>query len=66
MLRGKRYNLNPVKIEPKVKTDAKDLILEFIRSRPPLKPVSQVRQKYKNTNSKILLNFHLQEGPEAT
>ena len=65
MLRGKRYNLNPVKIEPKVKTDAKDLILEFIRSRPPLKPVSQVRQKTK-INSKILLNFHLQEGPEAT
>lgn len=28
-------------IPPKVKRDAHDIILEFIRSRPPLKPVSQ-------------------------
>ena len=26
-------------IPPKVKRDAHDIILEFIRSRPPLKPV---------------------------
>ena len=36
----KRVKLNPTKIPPKVKTDAKDIILEFIRSRPPLKKAS--------------------------
>ena len=39
-----RYKLNPVlvdgKIPPKVKRDAHDIILDFIRSRPPLRPVS--------------------------
>ena len=40
-----RYKLNPVlvdgKIPPKVKRDAHDIILDFIRSRPPLRPVSR-------------------------
>ena len=36
----KSKKLNPTKIPPKVKTDAKDLILDFIRSRPPLKKAS--------------------------
>ena len=36
----KSVKLNPTKIPPKVKTDAKDLILDFIRSRPPLKKAS--------------------------
>ena len=31
------------KLPPKVKKDAHDIILEFIRSRPPLKPVSGQR-----------------------
>ena len=39
-IRKQSYTLNPTKIPPKVKTDAKDIILEFIRSRPPLKPAS--------------------------
>ena len=39
-IRKRSYKLNPTEIPPKVKTDAKDMILEFIRSRPPLKPVS--------------------------
>jgi len=41
-IRSKRYKLNKVMVEgrlpPKVKRDAHDVILEFIRSRPPLKP----------------------------
>ena len=36
----KRVKLNRTKIPPKVKTDAKDIILDFIRSRPPLKKAS--------------------------
>jgi len=39
-IRKRSYKLNPTEIPPKVKTDAKDIILEFIRSRPPLKPAS--------------------------
>merc|ERR1719500_561580 len=43
-IRSKRYKLNKVMVEgrlpPKVKRDAHDVILEFIRSRPPLKPAS--------------------------
>ena len=40
-IRKKTAKLQPTRIPPKVKTDAKDIILDFIRSRPPLKPVSQ-------------------------
>ena len=51
-IRSKRYKLKQVMIDgdipPKVKKDAHDLILDFIRSRPPLKPVSCVAVK-KNT-----------------
>ena len=36
----KKKKLNPTRIPPRVKTDAKDLILDFIRSRPPLKPAA--------------------------
>ena len=43
-IRSRRYKLNKVMVDgqlpPKVKKDAHDVILEFIRSRPPLKPVS--------------------------
>ena len=42
-IRSRRYKLNKVNVDelpPKVKKDAHDVILEFIRSRPPLKPVS--------------------------
>ena len=40
-IRKKTAKLQPARIPPKVKTDAKDIILDFIRSRPPLKPASQ-------------------------
>ena len=40
-IRKKTAKLQPAKIPPKVKTDAKDIILDFIRSRPPLRPASQ-------------------------
>ena len=39
-IRKQSVKLNPTKIPPKVKTDAKDIILEFIRSRPPLRKAS--------------------------
>ena len=45
-IRGQRYTLNKVPetvstdhLPPNVTRDAHDVILEFIRSRPPLKPV---------------------------
>lgn len=43
-IRSRRYKLKQVmvngEIPPKIKQDAHELILDFIRSRPPLKPVS--------------------------
>ena len=39
-IRSKRYALNKVDLPPNVKKDAHEIILDFIRSRPPLKPVS--------------------------
>ena len=41
------------RLPPKVKRDAHDVILEFIRSRPPLKPVSS-RSGVTATADKIL------------
>ena len=40
-IRYKRYNLSPVCITAEVKKDAHDVILEFIRSRPPLSKSSE-------------------------
>ncbi|CAB4064164.1 SPIR [Lepeophtheirus salmonis] len=44
-IRSRRYKLNKVLVNgdlpPKVKKDAHDIILDFIRSRPPLKPASR-------------------------
>ena len=40
-IRKRSYKLNPTEITQKVKTDAKDVILDFIRSRHPLKPASK-------------------------
>jgi len=44
-IRSRRYKLNKVTVEgrlpPKVKRDAHDVILDFIRSRPPLKPAGE-------------------------
>lgn len=39
-IRTKKYKLNPVEIPLNVQKDAKNEILEFIRSRPPLKSAS--------------------------
>ena len=51
-IRSRRYKLNKVavdgKIPPRVKRDAHDIILEFIRSRPPLKPVSKRTNEHNN------------------
>merc|ERR1719400_1232709 len=44
-IRKQSVKLNPTKIPPKVKTDAKDIILEFIRSRPPLRKASNRKLK---------------------
>ncbi|XP_022691379.1 protein spire homolog 1-like isoform X3 [Varroa jacobsoni] len=48
-IRSRRYKLNKVMVNgelpPRVKKDAFALILEFIRSRPPLVPVGQRRLK---------------------
>ena len=40
-IRYKRYSLSPVSITAEVKKDAHDVILEFIRSRPPLSKSSE-------------------------
>jgi len=44
-IRGKKFQLNQVEIPAKTRSDARDLILDFIRSRPPLRPVSQRQLK---------------------
>ena len=45
-IREKRYKLNPVlQMNPKLNKDAHELILDFIRSRPALVPVSQRQLK---------------------
>ena len=49
-IRARKYTLNKVPdpattsdvLPPNVKRDAHDVILEFIRSRPPLKPVCRL------------------------
>jgi len=40
-IRKRCHKLNPTEIPLKMKTDAKDIILDFIRSRPPLKSASK-------------------------
>lgn len=44
-IRSRRYKLNKVMVNgdlpPRIKKDAHELILDFIRSRPPLVPVSK-------------------------
>jgi len=37
-IRAKRYKLNHVELKEKLKKDAREVILDFIRSRPPLRP----------------------------
>ena len=43
-IRNKRFSLNKIMVDgelpPRMKKDAHDIILQFIRHRPPLKPVS--------------------------
>ena len=51
-IRGRKYKLNHVEVEVEaVKTDARDKILEFIRSRPPLKPAGERRLKPRRKES---------------
>merc|ERR1719270_2282922 len=59
-IRSKRYKLNKVRNENgelplKVKKDAHDLILDFIRSRPPLKPATQ--RKYSTPQELLLMDI---------
>ena len=53
--------LNPVQVPPKVKTDAREKILEFIRSRPPLKPASErilpPRERKESTAKELILEI---------
>ena len=45
-IRSCKYQLKPIDVHPKkVEKDARDRILEFIRSRPPLKPAGERRLK---------------------
>ncbi|XP_036278533.1 protein spire homolog 2 [Pipistrellus kuhlii] len=62
-IRARNYKLRKVMVDgdipPKVKKDAHELILDFIRSRPPLKQVSERRlrplpQKQRTLHEKIL------------
>ena len=57
-IRSRRYKLNKVMVDdelpPRVKKDAHDIILEFIRKRPPLKPVS-IERNDENTDPNCLL-----------
>ncbi|XP_049643348.1 protein spire homolog 2 [Suncus etruscus] len=62
-IRARNYKLRKVMVNgdipPRVKKDAHDLILDFIRSRPPLKQVSERRlrplpQKQRSLHEKIL------------
>ena len=39
-------------LPPSVKKDAHDVILDFIRSRPPLKPVKHILQKIQKTSER--------------
>ena len=52
-IRGRKYKLNHVEVEVEaaVTTDARDKILEFIRSRPPLKPAGERRLKPRRKES---------------
>ena len=60
-----RYKLNHVQVSPKVKTDANDKILDFIRSRPPLKPVSErvlpPRKRKESTARELILEVKILE-----
>ncbi|KAI1285156.1 Protein spire -like protein 2 [Halotydeus destructor] len=77
-IRSQRYKLNKViidynSISPRVRKDAHALILEFIRSRPPLVPVSKRKlppapQKEKTLYEKLMASIqeqhHLRPTPQ--
>ena len=51
-IRAKRYSLNKIMVDgelpQRIKKDAHDIILQFIRTRPPLKPVRHILHKFPN------------------
>ena len=58
-IRGKKYQLSPVKLPLEVQRDAREVILDFIRSRPPLKSVNKrkvVKRKVELTPQEELMN----------
>lgn len=65
-IRARRYHLKKVSLEKNsigaaIKKDARDIILDFIRSRPPLKKSSQ--RKLNRTASTSLLGSHNKSQP---
>ena len=65
-IRERRFSLNKIMVDGelphRIKKDAHDVILQFIRSRPPLKPVSikylkKIRNNIKYTYLYIYLTF---------
>ena len=65
-----KYKLNPVQVPPQVKTDARDKILDFIRSRPPLKPASErilpPRKRKESTAKELSLEIESLEINESS
>ena len=58
-IRGKKYQLNPVKFPLEVQRGAREIILDFIRSRPPLKSVAHRKvepRKAEFTPAELLMN----------
>ena len=47
------------RLPPKVKRDAHDVILEFIRSRPPLKPVRREQ------GALFVMRLEIEPGPDT-
>merc|ERR1711874_180671 len=63
-IRSKKYSLNHITVPPRVKMDAKDMILEFIRSRPPLKPAANrvLPARRKESTPQELLMMDIRSG----
>jgi len=67
-IRGKKYQLNPVKVSLKVQRDAREVILDFIRSRPPLKAASSrkiAQRQIQLTPQEELMNQIRGEGAKS-
>ena len=64
-IRSCRFKLNHVERQVRVSSDARDKILEFIRSRPPLKPASQrvlSPRKRKESTAREMILENIRDG----